>query len=222
MLIKNPGNKRILLLILLVVPILLFYLIFQYPANKENGKQVEIFIPRGASLDQIADTLKANQLISNKKFFVLWATLSGFETKLRAGHFKVPKDLHSAQLVSYLSEARPTEIFVTLIEGWENQQIAKELSEKLKIDSSKFDSLCSDSAFISGLGLKNKNLIGYLLPDTYSFTRGLSAQSVIEYLVNQTLNIFKTDSIKLELDQLKMNINQILTLASIVEGRSYI
>lgn len=182
--------------------------------------RIEIYIPRGATLEQIADTLVRHQLLASKEVFKLWATLSGSETKLRAGYFEIPRKLNSVQLVSFLVKAKPKETLVTLIEGWTIKQMAAELSRKLKLNPVVFDSLCRDSNFIRTLGLEVADLTGYLLPDTYAFYRGMDASQIIALLVGRTWRIFEADSVQRAIKNLGMNRHQILTLASIVEGEA--
>lgn len=219
---KLSGKQKSLLIIIFLIPFLVIDVIkyFTIPENAESVEKIEIVIPRGAGLSQIADTLSRYELIKDKKLFILWASSLGYETKLKAGLFEVPSHLNYAQLISFLSKAKQSEINITLIEGWDNDQIGKEFERKLKIDKTRFDSLCIDPGFITKLGLKQTNLRGYLLPNTYSFYWGVSEEDVIKFLVKQTLAIFKPDSVRQALKHFGMNVHQILTFASIVEGEA--
>ena len=219
---KNRRKIRIALLILA----LLFYFsvdIIQKLSLRntdKEGDKVEIFIPKGASLGQITDTLAAKGLVSDKEFFIMWARLSGTEKKLQAGNFYVPKDLNSVQLATFLSQAKPAEIYVTLIEGWDNEQIINQLAQTYDLNVYILDSLCSDSAFCNSFGIQKNNLTGYLLPDTYAFHRGQTEKEILSILVNRTLDIFKRDNVRSKMDELNFSRDQILTLASIVEGEA--
>lgn len=219
---KNSRKIRIVLLIIALILFLSVDLIKKISLKDEDikGKKVEIFIPKGASLDQITDTLFAKGLVSDKDFFIMWARLSGTEKKLQAGHFTVPKDLNSVQLATYLSQAKPKEIFVTLIEGWDNYQINTQLSKQLGLNAQILDSLCKDKNFINSLGIDQESLLGYLLPNTYAFHRGLNEKDVLSILVNRTLEIFERDSVQRAMRKIDFNRHQILTLASIVEGEA--
>jgi UPF0755 protein len=188
------------------------------PPNDTTMDTIVITIPKGAGLDQIADTLETYNIISNKFLFKSWATLTGAERKLRAGYFSVPKDMNPMQAVDFLKSAKSKNVMVTLIEGWSTDQIATELESRIQISSQKFDSLCQDSAYIRSFGIKVDNLLGYLIPDTYAFYWGMDEKNLIRQLVTRTLKIFEADSVKDALNELKMTRDQVLTLASIVEG----
>ena len=219
---KNSRKVRIVLLILALIFFLSVDLIQRITLKDTDrkGNKIEIFIPKGASLAQITDILATKGLITDKDFFVMWARLSGAEKKLQAGHFYVPENLNSVKLATYLSQAKPAEINVTLIEGWDNHQINSQLAETLRLDIQILDSLCSDSAFCNSFGIDKTNLLGYLLPDTYAFHRGLNEQEVLTVLINRTLEIFRRDSVRNAMEELNFNRHQILALSSIVEGEA--
>ncbi len=191
---------------------------FAVPNQQIIDNRVDIVIPAGATVSQIADTLVHHGLIKDQQLFSFWATSLGRETKLKAGLYQVPEGLTYPQLVSYLTTGRQKEIFVTLIEGWGNRQIAEALAEKFSIDAEKFMALCSDSAFIRSLGIEQNNLRGYLLPDTYAFVWGIDEASVIKYLLNKTMDLFESDSARAVMKEYGMDMHKVLTLASIIEG----
>ncbi len=218
-------NNRKIRILLLIIALFLFFSVdiikkISLKESDKEGNKVEISIPKGSSLVEIADILYANGLITDKDFFIMWTRLSGTEKKLQAGHFYVPENLNSVQLATYLSQAKPVEIYVTLIEGWDNYQITSQLAETLDLNVRIMDSLCTDSTFCNHFGINKKNLIGYLLPDTYAFHHGLTESEILSILINRTLSIFERDSVKRALDELNFSMDQILTLASIVEGEA--
>jgi UPF0755 protein len=213
-------NRKYIILVLSIIILTLSLYCKEYVQSEKMAARdsIEICIPRGASLDQIADSLQAQGLIAKKYPFKVYAYLKGYDTRLRAGFFEVPTNLTTFELVSYLANAQAKTFSVTLIEGWSNTQIVGQLARSLGIDSLKFDSLCQDSLFIRSLNLNVPNLSGYLLPDTYALHRGMNEEEIIRFLVNRTISIFEADSVRRALEELNMNIHQILTLASIVEG----
>jgi len=132
----------------------------------------------------------------------------------------VPENLNSVQLATFLSQAKPAEINVTLIEGWDNYQITEQLANSLDLNRRIMDSLCADSGFCNSFGIDKNNLIGYLLPDTYAFHKGFTETEVLSVLVNRTLSVFAQDSVKRAVEAINYSRDQILTLASIVEGEA--
>ena len=220
--VNISGKWKALLLIVFLLPLFICNIVEYFTVPPENNRQetVTVKIEKGLALSQVADTLLFYHIIDNKNSFIYWAKILGYETRLKAGLFQIPENLNELQVLRYLIKAPPKEIFVTLIEGWDNRQIANALAQKIGLNAQKFDSLCSDEAFIRRLGIDEPNLLGYLLPDTYAFLWGTSEEQAIRFLVGQTMALFKPDSVQAALKQLKMSVHDILTLASIVEGEA--
>jgi len=213
-----------LLIVAFLLPLLVFDIVhyFALPEKESQETPVILIVPRGASLSQIADSLQKKGLIEQTKLFQFWAKTLGHETSLKAGIYDIPKGLNYPQLISYLANTKPVDIRVMLIEGWSTENIIKELSQKLQLEFHLLDSLVNDPGFCLQVGVKANNLTGYLLPDTYAFPYGISEQQVLHYLVQKTIAIFNSDTVKAVLSSSGYNLHQLTTLASIVEGEAMI
>lgn len=213
--------KKISVIGLLLLPLLVVFLIdyFRVPQLTEYSITVPLIIPRGSTVDAIADSLYVSGLVSDKELFILWLTTLDMDRQIKAGYYEIPKGLNYAQLITFLSQSTSKEIKVTLIEGWRIEDIAEELHHRLQVDKTDFISLTRDTSFISELGIHAPNLEGYLLPDTYFFYWGVDAKSVIQYLVEQCLDLFDDKAME-QIQRFNLNIHQTLTLASIIEGEA--
>ena len=218
---KFRYAKRFLIIFILITPVIVVIIVdyFKLPKLSEESERVAFIISKGSNIDTIADSLLAKGLINDKQLFILWLTTLDQDREIKAGYYEIPKGLTYAQLIAFLSQAPPKEISVTLIEGWRIEEIAEELQDKINIDKARFIGLAKDSIFIHSLGLNVGSLEGYLLPNTYNFYWGVDEKTVLKYLVNQCLEIF-TDEVRTQISQYNMDIHQILTLASIIEGEA--
>lgn len=219
------GIQKSFLIIVFLLPFLIVDIIKYFTLKPEelSETRIVVHIEQGATLSQIADTLYKYQLIENRELFNLWATSLGYQKKLRAGIFEIPADLNYPQLVNYLATAKSRQLLVTLIEGWQTDEITAQLARQLKLDKSLLDSLCSDADFIRRLGIDDArvtDLTGYLLPDTYSFAPGITEGKVLAHLVKKNLELFASDSARSALRKWGLTRHEILTLASIVEGEA--
>jgi len=221
MMLFNKYILRSVALIILLIPFIIV-LILDYltvPDLEESAKYVDVIIPRGASIQAIADSLIAKKLIDDKKLFLFWVTTLEKDRSLKAGYYEIPMGLTYAQLVTYLSTARSKQIKVTLIEGWRIERIALELENQLDIDRELFIGLTQDPEFIRDLDLELESLEGYLLPDTYYFYWGMDEIQLVRFLVDRCLAVFDS-TVTARLDSIKMTRHEILTLASIIEGEA--
>lgn len=223
----RKSNKKLLtrndfLIVALFFVFVLTLLIFTFfsPNYYEQAGPVEIDIPLGATLTQVVDTLHNRKIIPSKFNAKIIAYLYGAEKKIRAGRYNIPNGLSYGKLIELLIEGSPiAQVLVTLPEGiWQNE-VAQILQRNLNIDSSKVMELSKSKSFINYLNLGVNNLEGYLLPESYYFYSNSSAEEILKKLKEESDKFF-TPTIEVRMAELKMTKNQILTLASIIDGES--
>ena len=222
-LIKNlTGKQKILLVIIFIIPFFLFEFINYCTVPDFSDKSIEtitVEIPKGSTLQKISEILKSNGLIEDSELFKIWIMSLGKEKDIKAGHFEIPIGLNYAQLAKYLSQAKAKQLKVTLLEGWQIEEIAIKLKNEIGIDARIFIDLTKDTLFIRQFGIECNTLEGYLLPETYYFYWGMSEEAIIRMLVNNTLSIFDSTA-QIQMEQLKMDMHEIITLSSIIEGEA--
>ena len=177
---------------------------------------------KGASLDSVVYSLYNNELIPSRANMQIAAFLFGAERKIKAGRYYIPNGLSYLQLIEIFLEGTPEEQkLVTIPEGIWQHNLARLLNEKIDVNPEEILKLSKDKNFIKSLGLETDNLEGYLLADTYYFYTHSSAQEILRKLKREMDNLF-VDSVKIEMELLNMTKNQVLTMASIIEGESNI
>ncbi len=212
-----------LLLVLVVVGAVVYRAMFKpLPENIADLPAVTLQIPRGATFQQVVDSLEARQLIQHPGMFRYFARHTGLDRRVPAGYFTVPVGLNEWQLVQYLENPRKVLIKVTIPEGLRTERIASILQRTLGVDSARFVSLVRDSALAKELGVPAATADGFLMPETYFLPPDMSEKDIIRTLVEPTLAIFQADSVKAQLQHLKMTPFQIITLASIIEGEAMV
>lgn len=223
----QKSNKKLLtrndfLIVALFFIFVLTLLLFTFfsPNYYEQTGPVEIDIPLGATLTQVVDTLHNRKIIPSKFNAKIIAYLYGAEKKIRAGRYNIPNGLSYGKLIELLIEGSPiAQVLVTLPEGiWQNE-VAQILQRNLNIDSSKVMELSKSKSFINYLNLGVNNLEGYLLPESYYFYSNSTAEEILKKLKEESDKFF-TPTIEARMAELKMTKNQVLTLASIIDGES--
>ncbi len=196
----------------------LLAMIFSYELScTQPGSSFEI--PRGSTVNDVAELLVKKSCIPNKLLFVAALRLSFNETKIKAGRYTLKgiKTLH--QLIRMITSPQAYRFKVTTLEGWTLEQIAAELGETMEIDEKIFLGLCRDHNFISSLGIEAPTLEGFLFPDTYIFLSTYTAEDVIEIMVNQFHYIYEKYVAHFARSR-SLSRLEIVTLASIIQGES--
>jgi UPF0755 protein len=147
--------------------------------------------------------------------------LFNYDRKIRAGRYFIPNGLSYIKLLNLFTgtNSRNSQILITLPEGISQSYLASLIQKNINIDSAKIIELSGNKSFINSLGLDVKNLEGYLLPETYYIYQDNSAEEILRRLKFQMDKIF-TPEIEVRMKLLKMTKNEILTLASIINGES--
>jgi UPF0755 protein len=130
--------------------------------------------------------------------------MSDSEDKLQSGTFHLSKSMTPNELVAALSQGTD-DIWVTIPEGWRQEQIANYFStlEFPAFNQEDFLALSIDDE-------------GKLFPDTYLFAKESTAQTIYQTLIN-TFQQKVIIGLEDELNDAKRPFDQILVMASIVQ-----
>ncbi len=201
-----------------VLALLLFT--FYSPNYYSEKEPVIINIPHKASLNEVLDTLYVHQIIPSKFNMKIISYLYGAEKKIKAGRYQIPNGLNYVKLVELIVNGSPvSQILVTFPEGIWQSEVAQVLNKNLNIDSSTVMELSKSRSFLNYLNIESNNLEGYLLPESYFFYSNISAEDALARL-KEEMDKFFTPKLEARMKELKMKRNEILTLASIIDGES--
>ena len=197
------------------------YFIFRAPAVPKNIGTREFMIHRGMSLPQIADSLRQQGLVKSRSAFVFADKILQWGKTLKAGKYSIPAGASNLDLYKLFRSGKAVQFRVTLPEGKTIEDYAGILQQATKIDSIVFVRLANDSAFVRQLKVSAKNLEGYLYPNTYTFSWGVSAPEIMRSIV-QEFHHQVNDSLRRRAAELNMTLHQMLTLAAIIEGEAVV
>jgi len=232
---NNKKRKRTTLLIytaiILVILLIAAVSIRKYLDNQlkpiaidSDIKEVEIVIPVGTSSQGIAKILKENNLIRNELVFRIFARYEKMDGKFKAGKYLLNNGMTQEEIMKKLVEGGIAKDYVTFTipEGFELRQIADRLSEMGLVDKDDFLELASTvSNFSSEFEFLKEipqelSLEGYLYPDTYQVYTDADEEDIIRKMLTRFESLY-TDEIKNRAQELGMSLNEVITLASIIE-----
>lgn len=160
-----------------------------------------VYIPKGASLDAIADTLVKEGVIGNGLIFKIGVRAYRSHGRLRAGEFSFPARVSPRGAMTVLVDGKPILHRFAVPEGWTTWQILAKLRETPNL--------------VGEITVEPKE--GSLLPDTYFFARGDTRNEIVRRMqaaLRKTLD--EAWSRRLPDLPLKSK-REVLILASIVE-----
>jgi UPF0755 protein len=208
------------LLVFVLSCIAVWYLTFHAP-NSFKGDRI-VMVSRGESFSQIADTLAANGIISNKLFFNIAARWKKLTTRMQIGKYRFKSGMSNTQILEDLRYGTTIEwIAVSVPEGMTAQRQARHFRRHLGIDSAKFMSFVKSPILAKELGSESGTLEGYLFPSTYKFYWQTDERVIVRTMVEDFWK-FYNDSLDALARKRGMTVSQVLALASIIEGETRI
>lgn len=190
------------------------YITFYTPASRDSSVKI-INIQKGASFRVIASDLEAAGVVKDADSLILAARILGAYTRVKAGEYEFTTDMTAMEVLEYLLKGKVKKHLVTIPEGYNIREIAAVLKDAGLVEEAVFVARAADAGLAASLGLEGRTLEGYLFPDTYEFTKGMSADDIIKRMSDK----FKAVYSEFENDVKKsgMSMKKAVTLASIIE-----
>jgi UPF0755 protein len=181
-----------------------------------NGAPTRVIVPRGASFSDATDSLAKAGLVGWPKMFRLYARFTGGDRKIKPGTYLLRHDTPWSAIVGALNGGHGLVNTVTIPEGFAISQISPLLAKTLHVSQASVDSAVRDTALLAKLDVPTPTLEGYLFPDTYAFPLGTTAKQAVREMVIGFERRWNPEW-DTKLAGLKINRNDLVTMASIVE-----
>ena len=183
--------------------------------KKEMGKDQLFIVREGSTLKEVAASLERDGLVNARFPMIIWGKLHGYDRKIKAGEYRLNANMSPMEILERLRNGNILTYSVTIPEGFTVKQIADLLQEKGLCDKEAFLSSIHDAPVGKDGDIPVTDLEGYLYPDTYKLARGISPISIVHVMVERFNE--KTAPLREKVKGSGMTMNEIVTLASIVE-----
>ncbi|HZD05338.1 MAG TPA: endolytic transglycosylase MltG [Longimicrobiales bacterium] len=184
-----------------------------------QGPPVQVTVPRGATFQDVVDTLETQGLVGSATAFSLYARLRGDDRRIRAGRYEFRPGTSWNAILADLRAGRVITEPVTIPEGFTLDLMAPRLADITGLDANSVAVVLHDTVRAEDLAVPGPGLEGYLFPDTYRFAPGASLDTVLHTMVER-YRAFWTGARRRDLKALGMNEREAVTLASIVQAEA--
>ena len=217
----------LLLLLTAGVAAVFGYVYSQIKPVPVTSEDIRVEVAQGDSVRKIAANLKAQNLIKNDDFFYYFVRTpklfsiffpsENVETPiiLKSGIYHLTPGLNYAQIINELSSGQQEYIKVSIPEGKTISQIAAILEENNICSALDFKNCCHDPSMLKNYEILGENAEGFLFPDTYFFTLGMSASEVVSIMIQNFFS--KAQTVPGLEEKTPQELYDIVILASIVE-----
>ena len=245
---KKVSSTKIVILsviaIILISIITVFGIVFSDIKGKNLKKPVDFEIKKGSSSLAIAHSLKDNDVIKFPIVFRVYARIKGFDNQFKYGHYTFEgKNSYFDICQKLINEGEAAKsVTVTIPEGTSILDYTKDVNgNKVTVPGiatilenagvcTKEDFLIAlnqvalDSKLLQGVNKEKAYMAleGYLFPDTYDFYNHDSKECAllaVKKMLAQAENKITEDMYN-RADELGLSMNEVLTLASIIQLES--
>lgn len=182
---------------------------------------MQIIVPQGATLGEIAALLDERGVISNALAFRILARVEHHEADVRAGQYAFTAHATQREILDQLvTGGAQVAAWVTIPEGFTDAQIAQRLAQEGVGRAAAFKAAFR-SAALDVDGTKIRGLEGYLFPSTYLVPLAATPAQVIHQLTGQFFSELPADAAR-RAKALGVTVPQAVTVASLVEREAKI
>ncbi len=186
--------------------------------SMEHAERI-VTIPRGASALRVARLLEDEGLVTDARKFYYLVRYKNVAPRIKAGEFRFFTDMKPKEVLEVLLEGEEVRYSLTFPEGYRVTEMAPVVSTLPWLNGDRFLVLCRDRTFIRALGFDTDSLEGYLFPSTYFVTRSEDEKALVQAMVRRFKQYWTSDK-EARARELGMTMNQVVTLASIIEKES--
>ena len=185
----------------------------------DPGKEYTIVIRPKDDASDLRQRLAAQGIMTDRRLYNIVMKYSGADKHLKPGRYHFTGGLTHYQLAEHFKNANPELSKVTIPEGKTIKYMIPLLVNDIPTDSARLLSFLSDQQFRKSLGIDAPSFEGYLFPETYSFYPYQEPDEVISEMVRMFKGSF-TPEMTAQLAVLKMSLNEVVTLASMIEAEA--
>lgn len=224
---RKSGLGKVIALVAVIAVLIGGYVVVTKAMDRLGGADdysgngtgtVEVAIPSGANGLQIARLLAKEDVVKSSEAFYQLSLTDQRASQIQPGTYTLRKQMSSeAALAALVDPSARVQTKFTVPEGARVGQIVEIISKNTDIKAEDLEAALDDPSTIGLPDFANGNPEGYLYPETYFVEPGDDAKTVLKRMVDQTLKVAKDLDIGSRAPALKMNGEQILTMASILE-----
>lgn len=143
--------------------------LYDKPADPADSAEHVVTIPKGTTPRGLGKVLAEADIVDDAGGFTSYVRLSGEGGCMKAGRFRLRRDMSPSQILEAVCGAPiPEDIPFTVVEGWRVREIDQALAAAKLIAPGAYAEAVADSArYKAEFPLPSGTLEGYLYPETY-------------------------------------------------------
>lgn len=189
------------------------------PAAAFQEESKVLYIPRGADLELVVDSLTHLGAIQDQTAFRWLCEQKNYASKVKPGRYRIPNGMSMNALVNMLRSGEQEPVRVTFSSIKRLPELAGKLGRTLEPDSLAFVHALTDGEAQRNAGYSAETFIASFIPNTYEFWWTTTPEQFIKRMAMEH-DAFWTAERKVKAQELKLSPTEVSTLASIVQAET--
>lgn len=205
---------RIFLVITSFIVLIIGYSFYSKIYSPNTVKEGYVFIPSHSNFTKVS--LLLTPFLKDSSSFYWVAKKKNYISKIKAGKYKITKDMNNNDLVNMLRSGKQEVLNVSFNNQDSLEKLAGRVAKQIEADSLSLLTAFTNSSFLSENNFTLKTALGMYIPNSYHFYWNTSAVQFRNKMLKEYQR-FWTAKRKQKANDLHLTLNQVTTLASIVQ-----
>jgi len=225
----SAGGRKIRLLIGIpigvlailatIVAVVLYSWVYRPSLVNLSEDEDFLYISTGSDYNDLCENLDSLQWLKNSRSFDWVAQKKNLPAHIHPGRYSVFKGMSNDSLVNLLRSGQQSELLLTFKSVRTFEYLAQLISVQLELDSISLINCLNDPELIDSLGFTQETWMGMFLPNSYRFYWNTDAKGFI-LRMNREYRAFWNQDRKKRLEEIGLDENELMTLASIVQDET--
>lgn len=214
-------RKKLLIALLLLMGLSLAvvmagYWAFMSPNTQTYDEGRNVYIPRGAGLEAVADSLQSRNILASRQTFTWLARLTGWGNQIKAGHYVIRPGASNYDILQKLRRGLQDPVRLTIPPGTRAEVVAAIAGRDMAFEPADFLAALNDPALAESLGTDTTQLFGFMLPETYHFYWLTSPETIVAR-IKQEFDRYYEQELAAGAQALNLTKEDVVALAGIIE-----
>lgn len=184
--------------------------------NVVSESGVRIFIPTGASFEDLTDTLRSSGVLRSEPNFIVTSRLKSFGRKVKPGSYIIEPGMNNNSIVNMFRSGNQAPVNVTFNNIRTLEELAGRLGGQVEADSASISAFFADKNNYLEDGFNRLTVISVFIPDTYQLYWTIDARGFYHRMLKEYRSYWNGDRTAAA-NALNMTPAEVSVLASIVD-----
>jgi UPF0755 protein len=190
--------------------------VFKCNINLKGVPSTIFYIHSGSGFKEVSLALRETGLIIDQKSFEWLSERKNYVSRVRPGRYRIKDKMTNLELVNLLRSGMQEPVLLKIQNVRTKEELAGRIGRRLEADSANLVRLFNDPVFLERFGLTPTTLFKLFIPNTYEVYWNTSPSQLFSRM-NKEFNAFWNEKRKNQAALEGLSIEQVVTLASIVE-----